>query len=110
MGALTRQVGSDVYSKTWTDWNIQPVEFILVNDIPYCEGNVIKYVCRHKFKNGKEDLLKAIHYIEMLIENDYAEDRQSQRQASVAPEEPHPQGPDFTKIPTTGYRTGVAGG
>jgi len=35
-------------------------------------GNAIKYICRHKLKNKKEDLLKAIHYIEMIIERDYS--------------------------------------
>ena len=49
------------------DYKIQPVDFILANDIPFCEGNVIKYICRWKLKNGREDLVKAKHYIEMLI-------------------------------------------
>ncbi len=49
------------------DFNIQPVDFILANDIPFCEGNVIKYISRWKQKNGIEDLLKAKHYIDMLI-------------------------------------------
>ena len=51
------------------DYNIQPVDFILANNIPFCEGNVIKYICRWKMKNGREDLLKARHYIDMLIES-----------------------------------------
>lgn len=95
MGALNTQVGSSVYSRPWTDWEIQPVEFIIANDIPYCEGNVIKYVCRHGSKNGKEDLLKAIHYIQFIIESQYAEDRQPQGQAPTATEEPHSQGLDL---------------
>jgi hypothetical protein len=37
----------------------------------FAEGNAIKYICRHKYKNGKEDLKKAIHYIEMIMERDY---------------------------------------
>lgn len=49
------------------DMPITPVEFILKNNIPFCEGNVIKYVCRHKKKNGIEDLWKARHYIDILI-------------------------------------------
>lgn len=51
------------------DYKIQPVDFILANDIPFCEGNVIKYICRWKLKNGRDDLVKAKHYIEMLIQN-----------------------------------------
>ena len=49
------------------DFAIQPVDFILENNIPFCEGNVIKYISRWKQKNGIEDLLKARHYIDMLI-------------------------------------------
>jgi len=48
---------------------IQPVEFIVANDIPFREGNIIKYVYRHRKKNGIEDLRKARHYIDMLIED-----------------------------------------
>lgn len=50
------------------DYKIQPVEFILANNIPFCEGNVIKYICRWKLKNGRQDLEKAKHYIQMLID------------------------------------------
>jgi hypothetical protein len=37
----------------------------------FAEGNAIKYICRHQDKGGKQDLLKAIHYIQMIIERDY---------------------------------------
>lgn len=50
---------------------IQPVEFIHENGIGYLEGNVIKYVCRHRQKGGIEDLRKAQHYIELLIHQEY---------------------------------------
>ena len=50
---------------------IQPIEFIHANGIPYIEGNVIKYICRHRAKNGIEDLKKAKHYIDLLIEKEY---------------------------------------
>ncbi len=46
---------------------IQPVDFIVANNIPFVEGNIIKYVCRHRSKGGVNDLLKAQHYLEMLI-------------------------------------------
>ena len=49
------------------DYKIQPVDFILENHIPFCEGNIIKYICRWRAKNGREDLLKARHYIDLLI-------------------------------------------
>ena len=50
---------------------IQPSTFINDNRLLFAEGSVIKYICRHKDKNGKEDLEKAKHYIDMIIERDY---------------------------------------
>ena len=66
----------DTYKKQicgdhYRSMRIQASEFINKNNIPFAEGNAIKYLCRHKQKNQKEDLLKAIHYIEMAIERDY---------------------------------------
>ncbi len=53
--------------------SIQPVEFITRNKIPFIEGNVIKYVCRHRQKNGVEDIDKAIHYLQLLKELEYGQ-------------------------------------
>jgi len=61
---LKEQVGGDHYSKL----AIQPVTYINANGLSYLQGNVIKYVTRYKDKNGVEDLEKAKHYINMLIE------------------------------------------
>jgi len=58
----------------YRDFNIQPSQFINKNKILFAEGNVIKYVCRHQGKGGKEDLEKAKHYIDMIIERDYSND------------------------------------
>jgi hypothetical protein len=69
MSALDKQEGGSHYK----DYKIQPIEFIMANNIPYPEGNVIKYICRHGSKNGLQDLRKAIHYIELIIENQYNE-------------------------------------
>ena len=63
--ALARQVGGDHYK----DMKIQVVEFCMANDIPYMEGNIIKYVCRYSKKNGVQDLEKAKHYLELLLED-----------------------------------------
>ena len=63
--SLNTQVGGNHYQKL----AIQPIEFIVKNNIPFLEANIIKYVVRHKDKNGLEDLNKAKHYLEMLIEN-----------------------------------------
>lgn len=62
--ALNTQVGGDHYKKL----KIQPVEYIYANNIGYFEGNVIKYVTRWRDKNGVADLLKARHYIDLLLE------------------------------------------
>ena len=61
--AIERQEGGFHYQLP-----IQPVEYIYKNKLGYMEGNVIKYVTRHESKNGAEDLRKAIHYLEMLLE------------------------------------------
>lgn len=68
--ALNVQVGGDHYKSM----AIQPVEFIERNRLGFCAGNVVKYVCRFKSKNGKEDLLKARHYLDLLIEMEYPEE------------------------------------
>ena len=65
-----KQVGGNHYKSMV----IQPSEFINRNNIPFAEGNAIKYLCRHKQKNQKEDLLKAKHYIDMAIDRDYPEE------------------------------------
>lgn len=69
MSALKVQEGGDHYKR----FDIQPVEFCQKNRLGACESNIIKYVCRHPFKNGLEDLKKARHYIDLLIELEYGE-------------------------------------
>ena len=61
---LQTQVGGSHYK----DLKIQPIEFIYANNIPFCEANAIKYLCRWRNKNGLQDLEKARHYIDLLIE------------------------------------------
>lgn len=53
---------------------MEPAEYCAINNIPFIEGNIIKYVCRHSQKNGVEDLKKAMHYIEMLMQIKYPEE------------------------------------
>ena len=65
---LQEQVGG----KHYKGMKIQPAEFINENHLEFAEGNVIKYVCRHRKKDGEKDLLKAKHYIDMIIERDYS--------------------------------------
>ena len=65
--ALDKQVSGNHYK----DKGIQPIVYIHANDLGFCEGNVIKYVTRHKEKNGAADIKKAIHYLELLLELEY---------------------------------------
>ena len=62
--ALTTQVGGDHYKKL----KIQPMEYSMANNLNACQHTIIKYVTRYKDKNGIEDLKKARHTIDMLIE------------------------------------------
>ena len=55
---------------------IQPSEFINRNRLPFAEGSAIKYICRHAAKGKQEDIHKAIHYLEMILDRDY-QDSQS---------------------------------
>ncbi len=71
MTAKTKQVGGEHYK----DLKYQPGPFCEGNKLTHYESNVIKYVCRHRTKGGKMDLEKAIHYLELLIEENYTNDR-----------------------------------
>lgn len=64
------QVGGSHYS----DMAIQPIDYIVANAIPYLDGNVVKYISRHRSKNGAEDVRKAIHYCEMILRTEYPND------------------------------------
>ena len=67
MSAYDKQIGGSHYK----DMTIQPSEFINKNNLPFAEGNAIKYICRHKHKGERQDLEKAKHYIDMILERDY---------------------------------------
>ena len=56
--------------KHYATWKIEPIQFIVENEIPYAEGNIIKYVMRWKYKNGLEDLHKAKEYLDILIKDE----------------------------------------
>lgn len=66
---LDKQVSGSHYK----DKGIQPIVYIHANNLGFCEGNVIKYVTRHKDKNGAADIQKAIHYLELLLELQYSQ-------------------------------------
>lgn len=62
-----KQIGGNHYK----DMAIQPSEYIYANGLNWLEGNAIKYITRHAVKGGKEDIEKAIHYLELLLEWEY---------------------------------------
>jgi hypothetical protein len=62
-----KQIGGNHYM----DMVMQPSEFINKNKLKFAEGNAIKYICRHAHKGEVQDLEKAKHYIDMIIERDY---------------------------------------
>ena len=66
--SLEKQVGG----KHYRNMKIQPAHFINENKLLFAEGNAIKYICRHSAKGTEEDIKKAIHYLEMILERDYS--------------------------------------
>jgi len=66
-GALDVQVGGGHYK----DLKIQPVEYNHANNIPFLEGNIIKYATRHKSKGKEQDIKKIIHNCQLLLKLDY---------------------------------------
>jgi hypothetical protein len=65
-GPRNRQVGGDHYKKL----KIQPIEYIMANELPFCEGNIVKYITRWREKDGIKDLEKIKHYVDFLIEGE----------------------------------------
>lgn len=68
--AFETQVGGGHYSKL----KIQPMEYCLANNLNYGQSNAIKYITRYQDKNGKQDLEKAIHCLQLLMEYEYGDD------------------------------------
>ena len=61
------QVGGSHYK----DCVIQPIDYIVKNKLDFLEGNVVKYITRHKTKGQEEDIRKVIHYCELILEHTY---------------------------------------
>lgn len=64
----TAQVGGDHYQTP-----IQPIDYIMGNDLNFAEGNIIKYITRHRDKNGSQDVRKALHYCLFILQHEYGE-------------------------------------
>lgn len=69
MSASDEQIGGEHYK----DLAIQPAEYIYKNMLGYLEGNVVKYITRHKAKGQQQDIRKAIHYCRLILEMHYGE-------------------------------------
>ena len=66
MSAFDKQVGGNHYKQMM----IQPLEYALANNLGICEHAVVKYISRWRDKGGVDDLRKAIHYCEILIDTE----------------------------------------
>jgi hypothetical protein len=75
MKATEKQEGGNHYKR----YAIQPTEFIHRNGLNFIQGNVIKYLMRYREKNGLQDLQKAKHYIDLLIEFEYGKETDYER-------------------------------
>lgn len=67
MSAFKEQVGGDWYKNL----AIQPAEYCQKNELNMLESGVVKYVTRHRNKDGRKDIEKAIHCLKLLLEIDY---------------------------------------
>jgi len=74
--AYKKQIGGSHYQ----NMVMQPSEFINKNKLPFAEGSAIKYICRHAAKGKEQDIHKAIHYLEMILDRDY-QDTQSKEES-----------------------------
>ena len=63
------QVGGDHYKK----YKIQPLEYIVANNMGFCAASAIKYITRYRDKGGSQDIRKAIHFLQLLLEHEYQE-------------------------------------
>jgi hypothetical protein len=65
------QEEADDLSQHYRSNTIEPIDYILANNLNFCEGNVVKYVSRHRNKGRINDLYKAMDYLQRLIDNEY---------------------------------------
>ena len=70
-------LGSQVGGHHYQDMAVQPFEFLRQNNVPHAEGEIIYHVLRHRSKYGRKDLEKAMHWIQLIIESEYAEAKDS---------------------------------
>ena len=69
-----KEIANDKINPSYYGTGLDVIDFCQKNNIDFMQGNVIKYVTRYKEKNGKEDLLKAMKYIERMLKENYKEE------------------------------------
>jgi len=67
---INKQIGGDHYK----DFAIMPIEYITKNKLDFCEGNIVKYISRHRLKGKAEDIEKVIHYAQLILKLEYGKD------------------------------------
>lgn len=87
LDSLKHQVGGSHYK----NMAIQPVEFIVANNLGFIEGNIIKYTCRWREANGVEDLKKIEQYVQILIEHCKNEKKQPRQTRQTEIDDPKHQ-------------------
>jgi len=70
-------LGSQVGGQHYQDMAVPPFVFLRQNNVPHAEGEIIYHVLRHRSKYGRKDLEKAMHWIQLIIESEYAEAKDS---------------------------------
>ena len=83
----------------YTQHEIEPIDFIVKNKLDFCQGNVVKYICRYNLKGGIDDLLKAKQYIDFIIDKDNP--KQLNLKLDDKPQAPSDKGGD--KLTPKGY-------
>jgi hypothetical protein len=68
---MSEALGKQVAGSHYKSMAIQPAEFCQRNRLPYLESCVVRYITRHGRKNGRQDIEKAIHCLEMLLDLEY---------------------------------------
>jgi len=70
--ANARQIGGTHYAQPIQHWDV-----VIANEIPYLEAQILKYVMRWRTKGGLDDLKKAEHFLQKLMEvnKNFAVDR-----------------------------------
>ena len=81
-GALANPLDVQEGGGHYKDCPIQPIEYCMANRLDQCQSNIVKYVTRFRDKNGLEDLLKAKHYIDLLIYFEYGNEQEKEKSDS----------------------------